>query len=62
MPWSLRAGCLAGVTRSVLAPSFVPSSAFACLRADAREGRDGTTGGTIAHDGETSSRRASARD
>ena len=34
--WWLRAGCRAGVARSVLVPSFVPSSAFARLRADAR--------------------------
>jgi hypothetical protein len=33
----------------VLVSSFVPSSAYARLRADAREGRDGTTVGTITH-------------
>ena len=46
---SLRAGCRAGMARSVLVPSSVPSSVYARLRADARERRDGTTGGTITH-------------
>jgi hypothetical protein len=38
-----------GVRRSVVVPSFVPLPVYARLRADAREGRDGKTGGTIPH-------------
>ena len=36
--WSPRTGCGMGMLRRVLVSSFVPSSAYARLRADAREG------------------------
>jgi hypothetical protein len=44
---SLMAGCRAEMRRSVAISSSVPLPVYARLRADAREGRDGTLGGTI---------------